>query len=225
MAKLNMSINDIESIQHKLDQNTREISGAPMSYFMDSPGWYPDVSVAVDIAHPIGSVICMSTNENPGTRVGGTWELIDKELKYRWHKFNNDGGWTSTNAKAEEDAAALVGGHAVDFRIALTATATLSDATLTLGYISPAALGLSQFPYDQMYVPFCHDGGGAKDVVGNVILHWDDGRLTIEDVWNADNSHSYAAGGMIFLNMHYAYIPHNMMLEEHCDRFYFKRIA
>jgi hypothetical protein len=227
MAKLNMSINDIESIQNKLDQNIREISGAPMSYFIDNSGWYPNVSIAVDIAHPIGSIICMSTNENPGTRVGGTWELVDKGLKSRWHNFKTEGGWSATNATVGDSSGARIGDHGLDIRLWLSNTITLSDATIQLGQVIPTALGLTRLPHDWKYVPFSYDGGGVKDVVGTTCLTAD-GVITVEDIWTATAdgaSHGYAANSNLSLQYYYSYVPMEYMLDEACDKFYFKRIA
>ena len=33
-----------------------------------------------DVMHPVGSILITSTNTNPSSELGGTWELIDKEF-------------------------------------------------------------------------------------------------------------------------------------------------
>ena len=39
--------------------------------------------------YPINSVVITSTNENPSTKFGGTWELVDKEFKEVYKNYED----------------------------------------------------------------------------------------------------------------------------------------
>lgn len=225
MAKLHMTVDKVESTDCKI--NAGMLQGNITPAFFSAAQYYPSMQVAIDIAHPVGSILCMSTNTNPGDLYGGSWELVDKGLKSRWHNFNTEGGWSATNATTADTSGARIGDHGLDIRLVLTNTIALSDATVQLGQVTPTALGLTRLPHDWKYVPFSHDGGGVKDVVGTTCLTAD-GAVTVEDVWaaTADGaSHAYAANSALYLQYHYSYVPMDYMLDEACDKFYFKRIA
>lgn len=227
MARLPMPINRVEDSGNKITPTTvADLGEGSFSAFTSSTGYYPNMQTAIDIAHPIGSVICMSSNTNPSTLYGGTWTLVDKELSYRFHNLS-ESGWSATNATAQVSAGARIGGHAMDIRLELTTTTALSDSTIELGYINPNALGITEFPIAYRYVPFSYDGGGVKDVVGQTVITGD-GRITVVDIWTATAdgaSHAYASGNELALIYHFTTIPHNLMLDSYCDKFYFKRTA
>ena len=227
MAKLSMPVNRVEDSGNKITPVIVENSGGGSYTFALGSEFYPSMPTAIDIAHPVGSIICMSSNTNPSTLYGGTWILVDKELSYRWHDLYASGGWSATYANAQTTAGARIGGHAIDIRLELTPTTALSDSTIELGYINPNALGITEFPIAYRYVPFSCDGGGVNDVVGQTIIAAN-GRVTVEDIWAATAngaSHAFASGGILALIYHFSSIPFNYMLDSYCDKFYFKRTA
>lgn len=223
MAKLSMPVNRIEDNYNKITPDDVAESLGSFALASDSES-YPNMQTAINMAHPVGSIICMSSNTNPSTLYGGTWTLVDKELSYRWHDLYASGGWSATYANAQITAGARIGGHAMDIRLELTTTTALSDSSIELGYINPNALGITEFPIAYRYVPFSYDGGGVRDVVGTTIIAAN-GRVTAEDVWNADGGHTYASGYNLALIYHFSSIPFNFMLDSYCDKFYFKRTA
>lgn len=227
MARLSMPINRIEDNGNKITPTAVADTGAgSFSAFTASTTYYPNMQTAIDIAHPIGSIICMSSNTNPSELYGGTWTLVDKELSYRFHNLR-ESGWSATNATAQASAGARIGGHAMDIRLEIITTAALSDSTIELGYINPNALGITEFPIAYHYVPFSYDGGGVKDVVGQTVLT-NAGRVTVEDIWTATAdgaSHAYASGSNLAIIYHFSTIPYTLMLDSYCDKFYFKRTA
>ena len=227
MARLSMPINRVEDSENKITPTTvSDLGEGSFSAFTSSTGYYPNMQTAIDIAHPIGSIICMSSNTNPSTLYGGTWTLVDKELSYRFHNLYKS-GWSATNATAQTSAGAVIGGHAMDIRLEVTTTTALSDSTIELGYINPNALGITEFPIVYRYVPFSYDGGGVFDVVGQTVIT-DVGRITVEDIWTATAngaSHAYASGAPLHMIYHFSSIPFNYMLDSYCDKFYFKRTA
>ena len=224
MAKLNMDINHIEDTSNKITA-AKLLNTTPDDF--SAVQYYPNMQVAIDIAHPVGSIMCMSSNTNPGDYCGGTWELVDKELRYRWHDLSASGGWSATYANVQTTAGARIGGHAMDIRLEITTTTALSDSTIELGYLNPNALGITEFPLVYRYVPFSYDGGGVKDVVGQTIIT-NNGKVTVEDIWTVSSgaiSHAYASGSNLALIYHFSSIPFNYMLDAYCDKFYFKRVA
>lgn len=221
---LPMTVAQIENNDNKVTPSKIAMSPSGSAAYYADAIHYPSMQTALDIAHPVGSVICMSSNTNPSTTLGGTWTLVDKELSYRWHDLYASGGWSATYATAQTTAGARIGGHAMDIRLELTTTTALSDSTIELGYINPNALGITEFPLVYRYVPFSYDGGGVRDVVGQTVIT-NAGRITVEDIWNADNGHTYASGSNLALIYHFSSIPFNYMLDSYCDKFYFKRTS
>ena len=227
MAKLSMPANRVEDSSNKITPIVVENSGGGAFTPFMYDDFYPSIQTAIDIAHPVGSILCMSSNTNPSTLYGGTWTLVDKELSYRWHDLAASGGWSATYANVQTTAGARIGGHAMDIRLELTTTTALSDSTIELGYINPNAFGITEFPLVYRYVPFSYDGGGVKDVVGQTIIA-NNGKVTVEDIWTATAdgaSHTYASGSSLAIIYHFSSIPFNYMLDSYCDKFYFKRIA
>lgn len=116
-----------------------------------------DSSNTFTLAYSVGDIIITDTNVNPSTLYGGTWELIDKQFKYR----------VSTDALFEELDLASIGtqrfvweGHHVNVRLTNCKTnQVIADNQLVLfgGYAS--ALGMTSM-FNQYFMGYGDEANG-----------------------------------------------------------------
>lgn len=217
MPKLNTSVDDIQLVSNKVDNTI------PLSTWTHNQ--YPSAKTMYDVfnrMYPIGSIMCMSENKNPGDSDAlgiGTWTLVDKGLKYQWVALTEGSGWTGTNATVTSSAI-LVHGNNLSLRLFLKCTTATSDSALVLGTVDPTIVGLTGFPFTKTGLPFAIDGG---EITGNIAFN-NAGVVTLNDGWTVDGTHSINNNYYIPLYIDYA-LTSGAMIDEFCDRFYFKRTA
>ena len=172
----------------------------------------------LDILHPVGSVICMSSNTNPGTRLGGTWSYVDKGFSYfSTNSITNLFTPDSTNVSS---AAILVyrDFHTITIRLTLTTAIALSGTNKTMGTFTPSALGLvdTNIMYTQ-YINGTSEGQGSTMAYLNYL-----GKLEHMDFFPKTSGSSLTAGSTVYYEWTFT-VPQSAMLDSACDKFYFKR--
>lgn len=218
MAKLNTTV---ENIQLKSNMVDADIPNETWTAEL-----YPSAKSLYDAfnrIHPVGSVVCMSENVDPGSASyygNGTWVLIDKEYSPRFITFESGNGWTPINAEATNTSCCQLAGHGMSLRFYLRLTTAISDLGTNLGTLDLEKIGCSLLPFTQIGLPFTVDGG---EVVGNVTIE-NTGLLTLNDAWNINLTHAIDAQYSVPILATYT-IPHERMLDSFCNKFYFKRIA
>lgn len=213
MPKLNATIDDIELKSNKII-STDQIAPADWT-----DAQYPSAKTLLNIAHPVGSILATTVNEDPSADLGGAWELVDKSLATNYITLNSS-HWVATSATIESSSNALVADHAIAFRINLRTTVELTDDNIELGKIDINALGLNELVYTVMYIPVISDLGNCTLSVKMQV----DGTITTHDVLNVDGTHKMPAGTDFFINLVLP-VSHNKMLAGFCDKFYWKRTA
>jgi hypothetical protein len=171
--------------------------------------------------NPIGSVIITSTNTNPSDRLGGTWELIDKEFSMlATYKTNSE--YISLN----DDKVSNVyfgftrTGHTFVVQIQYTTLVEIGEDTVELGTLNFEKMGISRFLQSTQFV-------GVSDnanAVVNQYLHATTGVLSTRDIIDRDAGGTIPNGSTVNLSVTIN-VPHTYMLDEKCDRFYWKRTA
>lgn len=218
MAKLNTYVENIQLKSNLVD------AAKPSASWTASQ--YPSAKALRDAytnVHPIGSVICMSTNTNPEDTLGyGTWTLVDKEFTPQYKYISNNVGWTAANGSVGTNySAAYLAGHNVNMRLQITVTAATSDSDLLLGTLDPSVFGLTGIPHQKAHVTFFVDGGqtlGAISIDTN-------GKVTLNETVNVSTGeHSMDITYPLNLHTEYTAFPSNM-LDSFCNKFYFKRTA
>lgn len=169
--------------------------------------------------YPINSVVITSTNENPSSRLGGTWELIDKEFKYDGGTVSDCFTANSTNVTSH-DFKYVRSGHSIFMRLNIVNKVALTDTTLDLGVFDWEKLGFTSLYYGMFDLVGASDGGQAL-VMTRIQAS---GEMTTTDVHNINGSHNIAAGSVTYWNFTYP-IHYPEMLDEACDKFYWKRVA
>ena len=176
-----------------------------------------------DALKSIGSVVITSTNANPSSRLGGTWELIDKNFSW-WAVF-----WENANAnnpfeKSANTSSCNVGivriGHELRLRLEITTNVALGETAVDLGTLNLEKLGITTLSNSIMQLPcFSDTGNGIVSITFGAT-----GNVSSYDVITKDGNHSLAKGAVIILNTVLNTYP-GAMTDSSCNKFYWKRTA
>ena len=172
-------------------------------------------------AYPVGSVYCSSTNTNPSTIFGGTWELIDKGFKNNSTEITQD----PTDYLLNFDVASIRTGQTVRFRIHLTTGEDINDKSVTLGTVDLQAHGLQE--NNESYFLYGVFGGVAMSDGGDATITYDfnnTGVLEVNDCLNVNGTHVLPAGSSFYINV-VVTTSQSRMNDTFCDKFYWKRTA
>ena len=214
MPKLNTTVDNLELKSNKI-VSTSQVSPANWT---DTQ--YPSAKTLLNIAHPIGSVLTTSTNENPSAKLGGTWELVDKALKGTYMNIPVS-SWTANKATLNSTSNVLLMDHTINLRVYVNITdAISSDADVVLGKLNLATLGVTALSSSVYRQPAVSDAGNC---VACYTLE-SDGTITINDVLSFNNTHSAAANTDFIFNILFP-VGYDRMIDDFCDKFYWKRTA
>lgn len=163
--------------------------------------------------YPVGAIYISSTNTKPDDTIGGTWELIDKEFKSM--DTNQDAIQINTTNVSSHGSYCTRSGHTIAIEVYLTLAKPMTDDTLQLITLDLDGLGVSKITNAQKIVGYS-DGGNAAAFLSlstaGVIAGVD---LVPES--------SIEAGQNVYGN-YTTIIQPSDMLDEACDKFYWKRI-
>lgn len=170
------------------------------------------------VGHEIGDIIITSTNEDPSGRLGGTWELIDKDFIEIAGNFKE---WFTPSNVTVNNLYVVRSKHSMKIRLDFTNKVALSDSTATLGVLDFKALGITD-------IGMSYNGSIAVTDGGNGIietnLNYSTGVLTSADVVTKTSGGQIAADSSInyLIDIN---VRHYEMLDEACDKFYWRKIA
>lgn len=163
---------------------------------------------------PIGSIVVTSTNENPASRLGGTWELIDKE-------FTNVGtssvGFEPSNNVKNATASFTRSGHTIILNLAFATNVELSDSSILLGTIDFEELGITRFGFNTRETGFCDAGNSVL----MIYVSGATGEMSCIDVVGAN---TVAENVSCFVTIPFQFV-YTYMLDEKCNKFFWKRVA
>ena len=213
MPKLNTTVDNIELKSNKI------ISTSDISPNEWTDAQYPSAKALLDIAHPVRSILTTSTNENPASKLGGVWELVDTSFGENYITLDSS-YWTAENATIGELSNVLLTDHSISIRLNLKTTTEINDEMITLGKLDLTRCGINELSYAVFYNPIISD-------LGNCTMNYrmmQDGTITIHEVINIDGTHPMDAGSDFFINLTQA-IRYEKMDPEFCNKFYWKRTA
>lgn len=215
MPKLNTTIDNIELKSNKV------LSNSSPSDWTDAQ--YPSAKALVDIAHPIGSILTTTTKENPGLKLGGSWEPVDKTFRYQYIPLDST-YWTGAAGSiypSPTAASVILSDHTFALKLAMRVdTAIDNDNTVYLGTLNIKACGIEKLPQHIMYAPAVSDEGNCTVAyyVGT------DGKIELYETININGTHSMASGSVFYVYLTQS-IEHENMLDNFCDKFYWQRTA
>ena len=165
------------------------------------------------IVFPVGSVYIMSTNTNPSTLFGGTWELIDKEFKYTYvDAFTPTLNTTNTTSATVQG---FVTGHNIWIHFTWKNKTEINDGNDVQRFtINPNLFGVSTF-FSENFCAF-------TDAGNSVIMYTlsSDGIL-----YTQDRTTTVSAGTTLSVATKILTTSYTRMLDSWCNKFYFKRTA
>ena len=181
-----------------------------------------------EIANAVGSVIITSTNSNPGSTLGGTWELVDKEFKNNFVNLSAS-DWTESNAtfnvgKVQRD------GHTVRLQLWLRTRDTLTTFGGILGTLNRTACGLditkSQGSFGMSPENSVAFATTSNDQIDYVVKYFvrGDGYIELKRIMLTGSVTALPKESTICLEFS-ALVDWNGMLDDACDKFYWKRTA
>ena len=165
--------------------------------------------------YPVGSVYCSSTNTNPASKLGGTWELIDKGFKS--YAGNDTSIFTPATNVVVDGAYLSRSGGTIRIRLTLTINASMSDTGMLLGTFSWNKVGFTGLPMGyatQMAYSDKANGG----IVFNITYAGEVNQLDVFDVSTVESGNSFA------LDVTFT-VTQNGIYDSFCDKFYWQRTA
>lgn len=167
---------------------------------------------------PVGGIYISSTNENPSSKLGGNWELIDKEFKAYAGASEN---FFNPNSNVESQETCLVrSGHSIFVRFKLVNAVAIGDTAIAFGEFDWQAMGFTSIGYGLFELVGGSDGGNAHATARIQAS----GEMTTIDVIGKTSSDTIAVGSTIYWIFSLP-IRYTTMLDSFCDKFYWKRTA
>lgn len=169
--------------------------------------------------YPVDSIVVTATNENPSQHLGGAWELIDKDLKNAVYSLKSV-GITLLNATSAEVYATTFG-KTVNVQVTFIIGSALGEDSVKWFEVDWTKIGLTgAFPWSNR-VLFYSDGGNG---VAFGTIHYNDGSVMTNDVVVKGGGTEIPSGSTVYGAFTLA-ITNAHLLDDFCDKFYWKRVA
>ena len=177
-------------------------------------------------AYVVGNVLITSTNENPSTYLGGSWELIDKEYKSAFIYGDKSNDYYDKTMVTIDDKYytnnngidIVRAGHTITIRLNISLNyEILPDENLAIGFLHFSNLGCKKLAVKNLPSLAFNDGTGNGAFW---YIDANEGYLNIiEDLRGKGFVKGNELNFYVELN-----IPYQYMLDDFCDKFYWKRI-
>lgn len=168
--------------------------------------------------HPIGTVIITSTNTNPSSNLGGTWELIDKEFESEASDSNDMFSANSNNCELTS-CYYTRSNHSIQIRLYFTNKVALSDTTVNLGNFDLENIGVTSLPFGLNNLLGSSDGGNAIFIS---TLDYSNGELDVIDIIGKNDSIATNSSCRLVFEIEATF---SGIIDSFCDKFYWKRTA
>lgn len=170
------------------------------------------------VGYEIGDIVITSTNENPASRLGGTWELVDKEFKSE--SINNISFFNANTSNCTIKGLYLTrNGHDIKIRFNFSNNIALSDSPINLGSFDFAGLGIIELPFSLYYLSGLTDDGNGVFIA---LVDYATGNLEVRDVVTKTSGGTIPSGSSCYLLFEFT-TTYDMMIDSFCDKFYWKK--
>lgn len=184
-------------------------------------GSYVELISVDDQEHPVGSCYTTSTNTNPSTYFGGTWELIHKQFTSAWV---SDAYTFNTTNTTDGAGVCILNGNTIEFRLTWKNKVALSDTSISIATIDMSKIGLTAGNHT-VYSVAWNDGCNAIGMA-SVSLSSTTGTATVtmNDWVTRATSYPTTTGENCYLNF-VTNCRVTTMSDNMCDEFIWKRTA
>ena len=215
--KINSNTDAIQNNKNAIQNNTSAIAG-----LTDKTN---NSNIFLQM-YPVGSVYVNSTNTNPSTMFGGTWELVDKRFSdlngvYSTTSNTNVNMFTPTTSLSDYSIAVIRSEKTIRIRAGLTPAIELNDSTYELGTLNFSNLGISSLIYTFNQLPCTSDGGNG---IAYISVNNSTGVFTVYDVITKTSGGTIPSGKTIYCDFTIT-ARTSVMLDSASGEFHFKRTA
>lgn len=234
MAQLNAPVTDIQLKSNMIIQGASNTDWASDSKYPSAKAVSDKINTIAPgkIEHPIGSVLITATNENPATKVGGTWEFIDKEYKAAVGSIDSQ-VWTPSmsgaSPSAEVSGFVLRTNHSMHLTLQVTTKVAISlTNSYSLGRLTHDRLGgAPNLPWSFGYTgsAFAHATYTSGSTLTSCTVRYSigsTGDITIFEIHNTNKQ--LPVDTTLYINTPILMDP-AYMGDSFCDKFYWKRTA
>lgn len=177
----------------------------------------------VEKIHSIGSTYITNINVNPKTILGfGEWELYDKEFKLYVGKISEDipSSITKSSYASTADVWVTRAGHNLHIEYHITTKGSaFGDGNFNLLTLNLEKFGITRFNHTLYHIAMSDGGNGIAEcrlTTGGVIC--------TDDVITKASNGTIPAGSLLCANTT-SFITKDNMLDEACDKFYWRRTS
>lgn len=182
------------------------------------------INVTGNANYTVGDVYITSTNENPSLRLGGEWELVDKHFKeWAYYSSNIDeiSEYVTPNSNATPYAFGIIRSeHSVYIRYYFRNVATLTDQKVSIGTLKFEKFGINNGLYFGIY----DISAGSEEGIALMNISASTGEMYCSDVVTRGNMDYIPSNIQIRFEVE-ARTPVYYMLDEACDKFFWKKIG
>ncbi len=169
----------------------------------------------------IGDIVITSTNKNPSSRLGGTWELIDKEFIDLVTSSTDSTYFSSSSSITFDNIYIMRTKHNLKLRLGFTTKVELSDSTVSIGTLNYNNLGIDNLAFSLYNLVGATDGGNG---LIQMQINYSTGELTSVDVIPKGTATTISSGAYCYLLIDIL-LTNELILDESCDKFFWKKTA
>ena len=171
-------------------------------------------------SYGIGDILITSTNTDPSKRYGGSWELVNKEFAEANFAFTEEHCTLNTDLVSAISGTLIRTGHTIRLLGNWTTAATIGDDSNLLWTFHLDDMGVNQFGFVNRFSHFSDGGQVAIEYYST-----SNGELQSRDIMRrgSDTADLPAGVGVSFQFVWHVFS--DFMLDDACDKFYWKRTA
>ncbi len=172
----------------------------------------------------VGDIYVTATNENPSERLGGAWELVDKHFK-EWSYYSSNADeiaeYVTPNSNATPYAFGIIRSeHSVYIRYYFRNNVILHEPKVSIGNLLFSKFGINNALYFGIY----DISAGSEEGIALMNISSSTGEMYCSDVVVKGNTDFIPIDTQVRFEVE-ARTPLKYMIDEHCDKFFWKKIS
>jgi hypothetical protein len=174
-----------------------------------------------DVTFPVGSIYTTPTNVSPASYLGGTWQLVDKHLKYAAYNSSDVSGLFAPTANVGNNTVIVTThNHTVNVYVSVNTAVALDDTNRSFGVIDFTKCGFSRLDH----AGYTYGSSDAAEGIAFVELGNTSGRVQSYAVTPKIDGGAIPSGAMLRIQFALP-VSSEHMNDAYCDKFFWKRTA